>query len=286
VRACDFRNGEWNATINLPKAGTSGDETAPRVALDASGKGFLTWSQYSAVDQAVRRVYVQRYDSGWQTPVTMLDDTDTTDLDKEAVVPSVALNAAGVGVALWVERTWGITPVDSRLWARRFDGTKWLPQEIVARGTFEFTPPGPQAAAGADGTLVGAWGQVQATAYQACAARFTPGASGWEVARSVETTNLAAANPNRDWVTPRLGVDGKGNATMLWRKKVDAPPRVVPTTSRLVAGAPAWDPDNGVPLRDDGASSISTLGIAVAGNGTALAVWSYGKSTVWASVYK
>jgi len=268
-------------------AGTAETGSDPRVAIDATGKGLLIWQQPGTadLDDWHTRVWVQRYDAGWQpNTVVMLDDTDI-DVSDGAASPSVALNDAGVGVALWLERGAVNPPTDARLWARRFDGTKWLPQEILARGTFEFTPPGPQGAVGADGTIVAAWGQFQATAYQATAARFAPGASGWEVSRSVETKNLAA-NTNRDWVSPLLGVDGQGNATMLWRQKVDAPSRVVPATSRLLTGRPVWDPDNGIPLRDDSAASVSTIGIGVARSGLALAVWSYGRDTIWASVYR
>jgi hypothetical protein len=287
TRACDFRNGEWNTTINLPKAGTSEAGSDPRVAIDATGKGWLIWQQAGSadLDDWRQRIWVQRYDAGWQTnTVVMLDETDP-DTSDGTVSPFVALNDAGVGAALWLERGASVPATDPRLWARRFDGTKWLRQELLAQGTLEFMPPGPQAAVGADGTIVAAWGQTLAMAYQATAARFTPGASGWDVSRSVETNNLAL-NANRDWVSPRLGVDGQGNGMMVWRQRLDGPIRVLPTTSRLVAGNPLWEPDNGVPLRDDHAASIATLGLGVSRNGTALAIWSYGKDTVWASVYR
>jgi len=288
VRACDFRNGEWNTTVHLPKAATTEATSDPRVAIDGAGKGWLIWRQprTADLDDWTNRIWVQRYDAGWQpSSLALLDDTDLTDLKYEATAPAVALNEAGAGVAVWVERETTQAGANSRLWARRFDGTAWLPQEILSRGTFETTPPGPQVAAGADGTLVAAWGQVQATAYQATAARFKAGATGWDVARSVETNNLASTTTH-EWVAPILGVDGQGNATMVWRKRVDSPARVVPTTSRLAAGGVTWDPDHGIPLRDSGATTLSTVGVAVARTGTALAIWSSGQDAIWASVYK
>lgn len=287
VRACDFRNGEWSTTINLPRAGTTDLPSDPRVAIDASGKGWLIWRQprTADLDDWTNRIWVQRYDAGWQPTVAMLDDTDLTDGRYEATAPAVALNEAGTGAAVWLERETTQAATNSRLWARRFDGTTWLPQEILSRGTFETTPPGPQVATGADGTIVAAWAQIQATTYQATAARFKAGATGWDVARSVETNNLAG-NATHEWVGPQLGVDGEGNATMVWRKRADSPVRVVPTTSRLTADGLTWDPDHGIPLRDSGAATLSTVGIAVARTGTAVAVWSSGQDTLWASVYK
>jgi len=275
--SCDFRGVDWNATVNTPRPGTDSGDRNTQVAVDGAGKGFLIWEQ-SLPGEGVSSVFTERYDGSWvAASVGPLESYTTND----AYVPGIALDEAGAGTAIWLQRT----ASGPELWARRYESGVWHDPETIASGAAIEFDPAPAIAIDPMGTSVAIWSQSLPTLYNVRAARHVAGASIWEAPQSLETDDQLG-DLMSDYSGPRVGMDGDGNAIATWRKK-NASGRILISTSRLSATANTWTPVNGMLLHDDGTHTALVSDLAVSRNGTAIATWGYGTDLdIWASVYR
>lgn len=282
VGSSDFRDGHWNETVNTPLPGTGLGDRNPRVAMDDAGRGFLTWEQPAVVNGG-SRVWIERYDGGWRPESVAALDQDGAD---DSYTPTLALNGAGAGTAIWLEMV-NFVP---QLWARRFDGTSWDdPVELATAPLIEWDPP-PRVAVDPAGSSVALWSEVTSLMetpqdYDVHAARYVAGAAAWQAPEILETDNLIGSDLT-EYAEPLVGMDGDGNALATWRKETPSSAMRV-TWSRFAAGGASWAPANGAPVHDDPTHSALATDLAVSRNGTAIAAWSYGpESDIWASVYR
>lgn len=98
----------WGAA-QLIEADDTGGVSPPQLAMDASGNVLVVWQQYNG---SVYNIWSNRYRAGigWGT-AQMLDTAAGT-----ATYPHVAMNASGVGVAVWQQQDGAYS-----IWSRRFD---------------------------------------------------------------------------------------------------------------------------------------------------------------------
>ena len=280
VMTCDFRDGDWNTTLNMPLMGTDSGDRNPRVAVDGMGRGFVIWGQ-PAVPNEVSSVWTERYDGGWQAPsVEPLESYDDDDAD----TPSVALNETGAGMAIWQQ----ITAAGPEIWARRFDGARWQNPVMVGMGFLVEWDPPPQVAIDPAGDAVAIWSQVLPNnhfVYDVFAARFVAGTAAWEAPQALETDNMIGSDLTQ-YAKPLVGMDRAGNALASWRK-VTASNRVLVHASQRALTAATWSPVNGTALYDDGVGSALSTDFAVSRDGTAIAAWTAGPAfDAWVSVYR
>jgi len=282
VGSCDFRDGAWNTVINTPIPGTGLGDRNPRVAMDGAGRGFLTWEQPAALGDP-SSVWTERYDGGWLPESVAILDTYAAD---DSYTPTLALNEAGAGTAIWLEM-WDFAP---QVWSRRFDGQGWsTPERLGMAPLIEWDPP-PQVAIDPAGGSVALWSEVLDLAadpqyYDVHGARYVAGAATWQPPQPIETDNLIGADLTQ-YAEPLVGMDRDGNAIATWRKETPSSQMHV-TSSVLAADSSTWTPPNGAPVHDDPAHSAFATDLAVSPNGTALAAWSYGPEyDIWASVYR
>jgi hypothetical protein len=281
VGSSDFRDGVWNP-VNNPLPGTGLGDRNPRVALDASGRGFLIWEQPAVLNEP-SSVWTERYDRGWlPESVAELDEY----LADECNTPTLALNDSGAGTAIWLE-IWDFAP---QVWSRRFDGETWSePERLAMAPLIEWDPP-PQVAVDPAGSSVVLWSEVTDLAqtpqyYDVHAVRYVAGAAHWQAPESLETNNRIGADLT-EYAEPLVGLDGDGNALVTWRKEAPSAQMSV-TWSRLSAGSDAWLPNSGAPLDGDPTRSALATDLAVSRNGTAIAAWSAGPAfDIWVSVYR
>jgi hypothetical protein len=278
VVAADFRGSSWSSNIYRPKPGTDSGDRSPRVSVDGSGRGFLIWSQPD-ITGAMDSIWVQRYSGGtWAAaPTTPLAANPTYDY----YAPSIALNTAGVGTAIWLQNA----ASGRELVARRWDGNAWRDPEQLATGSFIDSDPVPEVAVNDQGSSVAVWSQPLPNNSVVRARRHVAGSAAWDPVQSLESTSMVTLTTD-DYEGPVVGMDGAGNAIALWRKRL-AGGRNVVNTSRLAAGATTWAPAEGMVLHDDGTLGAFVIGLGVSQNGSAMAVWYYGTNfDIWASIYR
>ncbi len=282
VGSCDFRDGVWNTVVNTPLPGTGLGDRNPRVAMDGNGRGFLTWEQPAVLNEP-SSVWTERYDGTWLPESLAILDANRGD---DSYTPTLALNDAGAGTAIWLQMQ-NFVP---QLWSRRFDGKSWGEAEHLATAPLiEWDPP-PRVAVDPVGGSVALWSEVTDLAqnpqyYDVHAVRTAAGATPWQAPEVLETNNLIGADLT-EYAEPLVGMDGAGNAIATWRKELPSSAIQV-SWVRFAAGGTAWAPPNGAPLHDDPTHSAFATDLAVSRNGTALAAWSYGPEfDIWVSVYR
>ena len=268
--------------MNTPLPGTGLGDRNPRVAMDDNGRGFLTWEQPAVLNEP-SSVWTERYDGTWLPESLAILDASRGD---DSYTPTLALNDAGAGTAIWLQMQ-NFVP---QLWSRRFDGKSWgEPEHLATAPLIEWDPP-PRVAVDPVGGSVALWSEVTDLAqnpqyYDVHAIRTTAAAAKWQAPEMLETNNLIGADLT-EYAEPLVGMDGAGNAIATWRKEL--PSSAIQVTSiRFAAGGTAWTPPDGAPLHDDPTHSAFATDLAVSRNGTALAAWAYGPEfDIWVSVYR
>ncbi len=195
TRGFTTRGRQWSASPAQVQTARPG--LVPDVAVDGQGAALAVWVQGGA-DGRVRPYAARRLPHGaWSAPQVL--DTQHAG---EAERPVVAVNAAGVGVAVWELRT----ETDSRLYAADFSPeTGWSAPRAVEQGT---GPVGlARVAVDAQGHALVVYQQRDDTAASVWAVRRVAG-GGWGSPLRLE----ASAAP----VAPVLSADAAGNALAAW----------------------------------------------------------------------
>jgi hypothetical protein len=196
-----------------------------------------------------------------------------TDDNGNAQGPSLAVNAAGEAVAVWMQPGGG---VGINIWANRYTPAGgWGAAQRISDGSGD--AQGAQAVAlDANGNAIAVWQQSDSI----WANRYTAG-SGWGTPELIETGN--------GWAySPQVGVDASGNAIAVWAQQVGARSSVV--ANRYVAGSGWGTP---VTIEADDSGDVSAPQIAVDAAGNAVVVWAWAADSggsnfvysVWANRY-
>lgn len=194
-------------------------------------------------------------DYGWGTPER---------IDSEGRVhepsPGLAVSPDGSAVAVWTSWT---EDTNTAIWTNRYTPARgWGASERIqttSEGYVDYYNP-PGVAIAANGRAIIFWHEDQPGAVWA--SHFTPG-SGWSQAEQVDR-----GSPDGYHVFwSDVGMDANGNAMALWQRSLDGATVVA---SRYIPGT-GWGPIERVD--DDNSRDPYQPTVAVAGNGTALAIW-------------
>jgi hypothetical protein len=264
VSRLDAASGAWSAPATL----SDGVESAhgPRVAVAAGGDAVVVWAQDESdgsISNAPQDVYARSYapDIGWGVAARLNAVAGSTAAVYGQV--AVALDAAGNGLALWVQQ--GEAGAPFAIWAAELvPGSGWTPAAVLTAGATGDCY-GPEVLFGADGHAVAAWQQQTGTSAFVASSRYDL-ATGWAEWQVVSGGAAAAYDPH-------LAVDAAGNATAVWYEMDLEAGRYTVEVSRAAA-AGAWAAPQllgAIPI--DASMSYPVPRIAGDAHGRSFVVW-------------
>lgn len=183
----------------LVETNDDGDAKEPQVVLDGNGNGLAIWAQYDGLRHSV---WANRYTptAGWDTP-ELIEITDG-----EVVLPQLAVNSGGTGVAVW----WQFSDSRWRTWSNRYSPANgWGTAEAIDADAGQSAYP--QVAIDADGNSLAVWQQYDGYNYKVWSNRFTP-SSGWGTASLIQNDATTLAR------RPQIALDGSGNGLAVWQE--------------------------------------------------------------------
>ena len=256
---------------NVAIVGATGTSYTTPTVLGDNGARFSVLVYNSAgllFSQAATLTVTAPTDAEWETPAAI--ETDDTG---NAQQPSIAVNAAGEAVAVWMQPGGG---VGINIWANRFTPAGgW--------GTAQRISDGQGGAQGAQAVAIDASGHAIAVWQQAddiWANRYTPG-NGWGTPVVIDVGSGSAGNP-------QIGMDASGNALVVWWQRAGG--RINVEAARYIVGA-GWG--NPATLDSDDTGDVSAPQVAVNAAGNAVVAWAWAADTgggnyvynVWATRY-
>jgi hypothetical protein len=246
-------NGAWEApTLLDAQAVTFYRQTAAReVAGDAAGDMVAVWGRRDG------SVWASWSAPGapWTAPVRL------TESGEVGLNPTVALDPAGDGFAVWQTGRPNEPGRETRIRARRVAGGRWGPaQEIQV--SFAETGGAPEVAVGNDGTGVAVWHELRSGVFRIWTNRYRPG-SGWGVAQAISPEKQGEGALFAD-----VGVDDLGNAIAVWMSFPGGGPHAV--AARRFGAGHGWET---VVTVTTGQLNREYPRVAVDPVGNALAVW-------------
>ena len=202
----------------------------------------------------------------WGTAVLIQYDNS-----RDAMLPQIAMNDAGVAIAVWMQSD---IP-HFNIWANRFDGVSWGTAEMI-----ETDDAGdamlPQIAMDDTGAAIAVWRQNDGTRNNIWANRFD-GVS-WGTAEMIETGDAG------DAMLPQIAMDDTGAAIAVWRQNDG-------TRNNLWANrfdGVSWGTAEMIETDDTGDATLPQ--IAMDGTGAAIAVWTQNddnsvnlRANIWAN---
>lgn len=188
----------WGAAQAIDSADL-GSAQEPRVAMDGSGNAIATWSQF---DGTYWNILANRYvvGTGWGT--AQIIDSETS---KSAFDPDVAMDDAGNAVVAW-ERA-ETTRYD--VCANRYAvGEGWGTAQAIEDDDSGYAYR-PNVGMDEQGNAIVVWSQFIGTAYHVLSNRYVAG-TGWGTFEFAEAEGIESTS------SPRIAVDGSGNAVIVW----------------------------------------------------------------------
>ncbi len=233
---------------------SSGNDSGPRIAMDASGNATVVWANNpnAAGAGSDTHIWANRYDAagGWGT-ATQIGGAEW------GLEPQVAMDPTGNAMVVWSE----YDDVNWTAWTARYTvGTGWGTPELIGRAGF--LSGRPQIAVDPRGNAIAVWQSSDPNPANLMARRFVVG-SGWGAASAIGVPSDFA------WCVPRVATDPAGNAMVVWCQFVNRWPNTDVMTNRFSIDA-GW----GSPTRiADAAGGVSpALVTDLAGN--VIVVWS------------
>jgi Calcium-binding EGF domain len=192
-----------------------------------------------------------------------------------AMVPAVAVDAAGNAIAVWFQGAFGARSVYA---ARYTFGGTWTAPALIEQGAGDTGGPndgmwGPQVAMNATGVAFAVWEQSDGTRSNIWAARSLNGV--WSAAVMIETDNAGSAR------LPYVTVDSAGNAIAVWFQNDGTRDRI---WANRYSGT-AWGSASIISTNSVG--SADNARVAGDSNGNAMAAWEQTDATpnsnIWAA---
>lgn len=238
---------------------------ARKVAMDTAGDAVAVWGRF---DGSVWASW-SALGAPW-TPPVRLTESGEVGLD-----PTVALDPAGDGFAVWQTGRPNEPSRETRIRARRVAGGRWEPAQEIQL-SFAETGGSPEVAVGNDGTAVAVWHELRSGVFRIWANRYRPG-KGWDMAQSISPEKQGEGALFAD-----IGVDALGNAMAVWMYRRGGSPWDI-EARRFDAGR-GWETLAAVAT---GGPHHEYPRVAVDPAGNALAVWHEapdgGRFEVWAA---
>ncbi|MCC7126033.1 MAG: fibronectin type III domain-containing protein, partial [Acidobacteria bacterium] len=178
----------------------------PRVVLDGNGRAVATWIGGASGARVPQSSALTLSSGLWTAPVAL---TSTPGAEFTGESSDLALNAFGVGAAVWVRRS---APGDGSdiPEVARYDGVRY--STPVALAAAAATALHPRVAVDAAGNILVVWVATGATTSVVRSRRFDVETSLWQAPRdlSVDGSNVTGA--------PVLAMDDEGNAIAAWAR--------------------------------------------------------------------
>lgn len=242
-------------TAALIETDNAGYAVTPQIAMDATGNALAVWSQFDATRS---NIWANRYDAttGWATAELI-----ETDDGNGAGDPSIAFDAGGNALAVWVQSASGSPSVAAN---RYVNGSGWGTAEFIE--TASGWVYNPQVAMDDNGNGLAVWEQdaTGSSSVDIWASRYAAG-TGWGTPELIEANEAGSAS------VPQVAFDDNGNALAVWQQGDNMLMLDNIWANRYVDGT-GW---TGAELiENDDTSTADDPQIAIDNNGNALAVWS------------
>jgi len=268
----------WSASDLVSNLrGNSIEMSIPTVDLTSSGVGFVAWSE-RVFGSDCSRIWVNRNAAGaWGPPIEIGIE--------QGILPSVAANANGDAVLVWVERglslanCGGTIATGTELRASRYSAASntWTPSVRISTNVFS-----PSVVIDAAGRATVVWIQDPGTTPTGL-----PTISWSRFNGTSWSAPAALSDGTRGVDEPVLGQDGSGNILVLWQQQTNLFNSGLPILpniwfARFTATSGTWS----APVRigsPDLSGTNDAAGharIAVNASGNAVAVWRETRSTV------
>lgn len=256
--------GAWSTPVpidNAPGAINQGD-----VAMDAAGNAIAVWDKF---DGTRYNVWANRFSatSGtWGTPLLL-----ETNSAGSAIVPRVAMNAAGDAGVVWIQ---GLGGASTQVWTNRFS---------TASGTWAGVSPipnttgmpvnSPQAGIDRAGNLVAIWREQQNLTFTVHASRRNAATGFWSAARKLGGDFATAVTTD----FAQIAVDPAGNAIAVWMEGPTA--TSVVRTARYTQSNDTWIASTSINPQPAPPEQAPT--VAVDAEGRAMATWLQVEGNDW-----
>lgn len=194
-------NGAWEPpTLLDTQTVTFYRQTAARdVAMDAAGDAVAVWGRF---DGSVWASW-SALGASWTPPVPL------TEPGEVGLDPTVALDPAGAGFAVWQTGRPDSPGRETRIRARRVAGGRWEPAQEIQL-SFAETGGSPQVAAGNDGSVVAVWHELRSGVFRIWANRYRLG-TGWSRAEPI-----SPQEEREGAIWADVGADALGSAVAVW----------------------------------------------------------------------
>jgi hypothetical protein len=255
----------WGGPLQVDSsaASISNDSISnPQLAMDAAGNAMAVWQ---VVSGTVSHVWSNTHSStGWDAP-HQIDSAPAG----FAANPQVAVDSAhGITMAVWTQQD---AANGNGVWAGRYSGTAWQDvKQIEAHTSGAVTTP--RVALTPQGNALAVWVNSSGTNTSLWSSSYDTPSTTWNTAVPVETGNTRLghlAGP----AFSNIGIDGNGNAMVVWLKAEAGDQTGTVWASRLAANGTAWDAPTQLVSGSGAASLSSNPQLAVDVAGSALAVW-------------
>jgi hypothetical protein len=239
----------WSDPVNLSTAGDNSQN--PEFTLDGSGSLIAVWRGSNGDYDIIQSSRSTNSGASWSTPV------DLSLTGQDANSPRVSADGSGNAVAVWRRSDGDYDIIQSSRSSN--GGLSWsTPENLSESGQNAEVP---RIAVDGSGNAVAVWRRSDGNDDIVQSSRLVAGGASWSTPVNVSPAGIQSA-------TPRIAIDGSGNAVAVWRL-ADVGGTII-QSSRLAAGGSGWStPEQ---LSVSGFSSDNPQ-VAANGSGNAVAVW-------------
>ena len=252
--------GAWRPPATLAVTPSLG--TGPQVAVNAGGRAVAVWQRFDAATRGfVVQGAVLEAGGGWQEPVDLSAGgsrrlPDRTGRGRHAtasqeLAPKVAIDRRGTAVVVWEHFRRGRSVVQA---AVRPAGGPWRRPVDLDESRASWPHARPDVAMSPAGTAVAVWTRTVDRGSGPVVSATRRAGARWTTPTPISTGRRA--------LDPRVGVDARGNATVVWRKSL-----VVQSARRPAGGR--WE----APVDVSSGRHAGALDAAVDARGNATAIW-------------
>jgi hypothetical protein len=242
-----------------------GNNIDAQVAADEGGNAVAVWSHN---DGTQNRIWANIYTKGigWGIP-----DLLEKNFPGDARSPQVSMDNNGHAMVIWYQYDGSYNSILSNMYTF---GEGWSGYELVE--TSNGNAYGPDIEFDPFGNAIAVWHQYQGTKYSIYSNRFIPG-DGWGVPSLVENDDIG------DAYAPMIGIDGSGNAVVVWSQSDGTRDNAWSNTYTRGSG---WNTPVMIDSEDFGHAYFPE--VAVNPSGRAIAVWRQYKApseNIWTNMY-
>lgn len=270
----DVANANWSAASRLDQGRGVVAAALQLVATAPEGDAVVAWTQGDLLTGIVT-AHARHKSSGstsWGPPEQFARDATMTG-NTTLIATDVALNDAGTTFVVWQDSESDST---TTVWTSRYDERTRMWGEVQRLGHEEMENAKlPQVVVDAVGNAIAIWTGYNGRFHSVWVNHYSAATGRWGTAESL-ASELDATSTD-----PQVGVDGDGNAVVIWSKQ--APEGQTIWTRRYSVADASWGSAARIDLGDNLESYSHRL--AVAPSGEALLIWAGEVRGVYANHY-